>query len=61
MLSESYSKTPLFYTVGLLAQLTGDDNKYARMVLNPSENTEVELDSWWNTFFRGSGGRNSTI
>ena len=46
MLSESYSKTPLFYTVGLLAQLTGDDNKYARMVLNPSENTEVELDSW---------------
>lgn len=56
MLSESYSKTPLFYTVGLLAQLTGDDNKYARMVLNPSENTEVELDSWWNTFLEAAEG-----
>lgn len=50
-LEEYYSKTPQFYTVGLLSGINESEKTYAEMVLNPSDNTNSDLDNWWDTFF----------
>ena len=50
-LKEYYSKTPQFYTVGLLSGINESEKTYAEMVLNPSDNTNSDLDNWWDTFF----------
>lgn len=57
-----YQKTPLFYTVGLLSRLTEDEDRYARMVLDPSEeNSESDLDNWWDTFLDAAPGQEVSL
>lgn len=51
-LEEYYSKSPLFYTVGLFDEEAEKDSPYASMVFDPSgeNSTNEELDYLWNEF-----------
>lgn len=55
-LKEYYSKSPLFYTVGLFDDANVTENPYADMVFNPSESTNTDLDNWWNEFLAAAPG-----
>lgn len=55
-LKEYYSKTPLFYTVGLFDDANVTENPYADMVFNPSKSTNKDLDNWWNEFLAAAPG-----
>lgn len=56
-LQEYYSKSPLFYTVGLFDDANVTENPYADMVFNPSESTNTDLDNWWDTFLVATPGK----
>lgn len=66
-MQEAYGREPLFYTLGLgLDNLDNKEEKgyhktSASMTLNPSENTNPDLDTYWNRFDRLAVGSSGTF